>query len=54
MSPVRWRKSSKSGPNGNCVEVRQDLSAVRDSKRPGGPELTFVGSALRRFVAATR
>ncbi|HEV7646982.1 MAG TPA: DUF397 domain-containing protein [Actinophytocola sp.] len=28
-----WRKSSKS-ESGNCVEVRQDLAAVRDSKSP--------------------
>lgn len=31
---MMWRKSSKTG-GGNCVEVRQDLSAVRDSKDPG-------------------
>ena len=30
---MMWRKSSKTG-GGNCVEVRQDLSAVRDSKDP--------------------
>lgn len=29
-----WRKSSRSN-TGQCVEVRQDLSAVRDSKWPG-------------------
>jgi hypothetical protein len=29
-----WRKSSQSGPTGNCVEVRYDLAALRDSKRP--------------------
>jgi hypothetical protein len=31
---VTWRKSSKTD-TGNCVEVRQDLSALRDSKDPG-------------------
>jgi hypothetical protein len=30
-----WRKSSRSGETGNCVEVRRDRAAVRDSKRPG-------------------
>jgi|1186.fasta_scaffold12929_2 hypothetical protein len=30
---MTWRKSSKSD-TGDCVEVRQDLSAVRDSKAP--------------------
>ena len=29
-----WRKSSKSESAGSCVEVRNDLSAVRDSKNP--------------------
>ena len=28
-----WRKSSKTD-TGNCVEIRRDLSAVRDSKDP--------------------
>ena len=29
-----WRKSSMS-ESGNCVEVRRDLAALRDSKAPG-------------------
>lgn len=29
-----WRKSSKSNTASQCVEVRNDLTAVRDSKRP--------------------
>ncbi|WP_156756264.1 DUF397 domain-containing protein [Actinokineospora pegani] len=31
---MEWRKSSRSGSTGNCVELRQDLAAVRDSKQP--------------------
>jgi hypothetical protein len=31
---MTWRKSSRSD-TGDCVEVRQDLRAVRDSKQPG-------------------
>lgn len=29
-----WRKSSKSDTGGSCVEVRNDLAAIRDSKHP--------------------
>jgi hypothetical protein len=29
-----WRKSSKSDTGGSCVEIRNDLTALRDSKRP--------------------
>ena len=29
-----WRKSTKSNSASQCVEVRNDLSALRDSKRP--------------------
>lgn len=39
MSNVRWRKSSYTEPTGNCVEVSNDLGAVRDSKDRGGPSL---------------
>jgi len=31
---MKWRKSSKTN-TGNCVEIRQDLGAVRDSKDRG-------------------
>jgi hypothetical protein len=31
---MTWRKSSHSAADGNCVEVRSDLRALRDSKSP--------------------
>ncbi|TDQ01091.1 DUF397 domain-containing protein [Labedaea rhizosphaerae] len=37
---MNWRKSSFSQSSGNCVEVRQDLNALRDSKNPAGPALS--------------
>jgi hypothetical protein len=50
-----WRKSSYSGSGNNCVEVARDeqLTAIRDSKNPTGPMLTFTAPAWRRFVHKT-
>lgn len=48
-----WTKSSYSGGNGACVEVKSPLVqaiAVRDSKAPEGPSLTFVPGAWNAFV----
>jgi hypothetical protein len=36
--PHKWRKSSYSGPDTDCVELHPD-GAVRDSKNPDGPQL---------------
>ena len=38
---MRWRKSSRSGANGQtgCVELAHDHGAIRDSKNPDGPVL---------------
>jgi hypothetical protein len=47
---MEWRKSSFSGNSGDCVEVRQDLAAVRDSKNPG-PALA---ADLSRLLAAVK
>jgi hypothetical protein len=51
-----WRKSTRSGVGGDCVEVVAlgDLVGVRDSKDPTGPVLTFPLPAWRAFVAAIR
>ncbi|PZF94634.1 DUF397 domain-containing protein [Micromonospora deserti] len=55
LTGARWRKSTRSGPDGgNCVEVADNLPgvvAVRDSKDPGGPALTFEPAVWRAFVA---
>ena len=56
VSAARWRKSSRSG-EGDCVEVADNLPglvAVRDSKDPDGPVLTFDRSQWRAFVAGVR
>jgi hypothetical protein len=50
-----WRKSSHSGNNG-CVEVLHgdDRVAVRDSKDPSGPVLSFTPLEWRAFLAGVR
>lgn len=49
----KWTKSSYSGGNGACVEVKSPVTqaiAVRDSKAPEGPSITFVPGAWTAFV----
>ncbi|MEU3184469.1 DUF397 domain-containing protein [Streptomyces sp. NPDC006923] len=48
-----WTKSSYSGGNGACVEVKSPVVqsiAVRDSKAPEGPSISFVGASWNSFV----
>ena len=52
-----WRKSSYSGSNGGgCVEVAAlpGTVAVRDSKNPDGPMLTFSRAEWRTFTTALK
>ena len=48
-----WTKSSRSGNNGNCVEVAflgEGRVALRDSKDPHGPVLRFTPGEWAAFV----
>lgn len=49
-----WTKSSYSGGNGACVEVKSPVAlsiSVRDSKAPAGPTITFVPGSWNAFVS---
>jgi Domain of unknown function (DUF397) len=58
LDNVIWRKSSYSGSNGgNCVEVAmlpEDSRALRDSKDPHGPNLTFSRDEWRTFTSSIK
>jgi hypothetical protein len=51
-----WVKSTRSGSNGECTEVRHrgDMVDVRDSKDPDGPVLSFAPAEWEAFIEGAR
>lgn len=52
----KWRKSTHSGQNGDCVEVAEvgDLILVRNSNSPHGGTLEFTRSELAAWVSGCK
>jgi hypothetical protein len=52
----QWRKSTRSGGSGNCVEVRlvQSDVSIRDSKDSQGLMLTVAPTVWQDFVSGLR
>jgi hypothetical protein len=52
FTTATWRKSSRSGDQGACVEfaVTTDAIGVRDSKDPDGPILRFPATVWTAFA----
>jgi Domain of unknown function (DUF397) len=55
-SRAEWRKSTRSGATGDCVEVAfvDGVVGVRDSKNPTGPVLVFTGDEWAVFIVSVR
>jgi len=53
---LTWRKSTRSGAAGHCVEVANAPAAVlvRDSKNIGGPVLAFATTDWTGFISGVR
>ncbi|GAA4858974.1 DUF397 domain-containing protein [Actinomycetospora straminea] len=54
LPDVTWRKSARSGKQGNCVElapVPAHRVAVRNSRFPEGPALVFSAAEMSAFLA---
>ena len=51
-----WRKSTRSGSNGQCVEARRmgETIQVRDSKNTSGPVLSFTLNEWSAFTAGVK
>jgi hypothetical protein len=57
LTRAAWRTSTRSGANGDCVEVADNLPgvvAVRDSKDRTGPALLFTRGQWASFVDGAR
>jgi hypothetical protein len=54
LPDVTWRKSARSGKQGNCVELGTVAArgvAVRNSRFPEGPALVFSVGEMASFLA---
>ncbi|MFE9960025.1 DUF397 domain-containing protein [Micromonospora sp. NPDC005299] len=58
LPPVRWLKSRRSNPSGNCVELAELPDgggiAVRNSRHPEGPALIYTVDEIAAFVLGAR
>ena len=58
LGSLRWQKSRRSNPSGNCVEFGVLPGgagvAVRNSRDPDGPALIYTRDEIAAFVGGVR
>jgi Domain of unknown function (DUF397) len=54
---VEWKKSLRSNPGGNCVELAvlpEGGFAVRNSRHPEGPALVYTREEIEAFIGGAK
>ncbi|WDZ82473.1 DUF397 domain-containing protein [Micromonospora cathayae] len=58
LPPLKWQKSRRSNPSGNCVELAELPGgagiAMRNSRHPEGPALIYTADEIAAFVLGAR
>lgn len=58
LPALSWKKSGRSNPSGNCVELAALPGgagiAVRNSRHPDGPALIYTHAEIEAFVLGAR
>ncbi|WP_320066204.1 DUF397 domain-containing protein [Micromonospora sp. RTGN7] len=58
LPPLKWQKSRRSNPSGNCVELAELPGgagiALRNSRHPEGPALIYTVAEIAAFVLGAR